>query len=415
MRTFAIIMVAAALLILLIRGGLQRVDANIDPPRTDLPANARVDWQLAGSFGRPAEPLNPAEQNPWLKRFVDGSFLEMSGLSATNDEVWVTDSGISRIQVFSRDGSFLRSIGAGMPVREIKPTDMELYLEGGLVTKDIPRFDDIIGPLFNNKYDGIFQAVDVAVTEDGWYLLDMLRTGDRKGDNRRASLVWFGNDDANYRFNIDSMIWPAYLAAEGLNVAFSEPEGNALYWCQRPAGDSQPAVAVMTNSTNYEDILSVREKLFGHKRYNAMLGLAQKISTEAGEYSLVGGMDFGFDKFVVCDAGNARLQVYNATDHDSTRRHSLVRVIQGVRQDGSLRFATPLDIAIDDNDAQMYVLDSFRREVVILDSKFNRIGSFGLGDLNSPHAISISPDGNDVYVSDDRDQCVYHYACADRR
>lgn len=416
MKTIAITMIVAALLLLLIRGGMQRVDAEFDPPLSELAAGARVDWQLAGSFGEPAVLLDPDEQNAWLKRFQDGGFLEIGGLSATNDEVWVTDKGISRIQIFDGDGQFQYSKGMGMPIREIVPTDMEFFLEDRLVTKEIPRFNDLLGPLFYNKYRGIFQAVDVVVTPDGWFMLDMLRTGDRPADFRRGSLLWFDNDETMFRFDMKGITWPEYMGAEGLNVAFSEPEGNALFWCQRPADSSgQPDIRTVNNTTNYSRILTVRENFFGHLRYNSMLAEAQNVSGEAGQYSVIGGMDFGFDKLVICDSGGTRLQVYNATDYDKSRRHSLARVVQSVRKDGALRFATPLDIAIDDNDAQMYVLDSYRREVAILDSHFNRIGSFGLGDLNSPHAIAISPDGNDIYVSDDRDQCVYHYACADQR
>ncbi len=416
MRNLAIIMVVTAAVLLLMRAGMQPLEAVVNPPATQLPADARVSWELAGSFGAPAVPSNPQEDNPWLKRFEDGTFLEIAGLGAGEDELFVADTGISRIQVFSLDGEFRRSIGVGMPIREVKPTDVEFYLEDSMVTREIPRFNDIHGPLFRDKYRGIFQAADVAVTPDGWYMADMLRTGDRQADNRRASLVWFGNDDSVGRFNIDSIIWPGYVAAEGLQVAISEPEGNALYWCKREGDNpAQWKAGFPTGTTNYADILRVRESFFGHRRYNAMMAQAQRVSSAVGDYALVGGMDFAFDKLVVCDSGNARLQVYDATDRDPTRMNSLVRAIPGKRRDGSLRFGVPLDIAIDDNDGQMYVLDSSRREVAILDSSFSRIGSFGIGELNTPRAISISPDGNHVYVSDEGDQTVYHYACADQR
>lgn len=286
-----------------------------------------------------------------------------------------------------------------------------------MVGRDIPRFNDIHGPLFANKYKGIFQAADVAITPDGWYMVDMLRTGDRQGDYRRASLLWFDNNGSVERFNISSAVWPAYVAAEGTDVAFSEPEGNALFWCEREGETPmQYSIGVVTDSTNYPDILRVRESFFGHRRYNVLLAQAQRVGSSPSQYSLIGGMDFAFDKLIVCDSGNSRLQLYDGAKNDPTRMNSLVRAIPGVRQDGELRFAVPLDIAIDDNEehnAQMYVLDSSRREVAVLDSNFNRIGSFGLGDMNTPRAIAISPDGNDIYISDDGDQCVYHYAFRD--
>lgn len=194
--------VAVLGLVLLVRAGLQPVNREVRPPQSEIPDGARVDWSLAGSFGGPAMLVDPAEENPWLKRFEDGTFLEIAGLSAGEDELFVADTAISRIQVFDREGRFLRSIGVGMPVREIKPTDVEFYLEDSLVGRDIPRFDDVFGPLFRGKQRGIFQAADVEITPDGWYMADMLRTGDRQGDNRRPSLLWFDNDGSVKRFNM---------------------------------------------------------------------------------------------------------------------------------------------------------------------------------------------------------------------
>ena len=416
MRNLAISMLVLAVVLLLMRAGMQPLEVEIKPAANDLPAGARVEWKLASTFGEPAEQLNPSQPNPWLKEYSDGGFLEIAGLSAGEEEVFVTDTGLSRIQVFSREGEHLRNIGTGIPIREVLPTDIEFYLEDSMVTKDIPRFNDILGPLFRDKYRGIFQAADVEITPDGWYMADMLRTGDRQGDNRKASLLWFGNDGSVGRFNITSIIWPGYIAAEGKQVFLSEPEGNATYWCERDGNNpAEWKIGFPTNSTQYGEILRTKESYFGHRRYNSLMAQFQRTSQAPGEYSRVGGMDFGFDKLVVCDSGNARIQIYDASGRDQTRRNSLVRTLPGVRRDGELRFAVPLDIAIDDNDGQMYVLDSSRLEVAILDDHFNRIGAFGLGDLNSPRAITISPDGNDIYVSDDGDQCVYHYSSAQRR
>ncbi|MCB1218697.1 hypothetical protein KDL44_15035 [bacterium] len=416
MRNLAVSLLVIAAVLLLLRAGMQPVDRVINPPRRDLPAHARVDWSLAGSFGEPAKALNPQEHNPWLKQFNDGGFLEIAGLSAGEEEVFVCDTGLSRIQVFNRDGRHLRNMGIGIPIREVLPTDIEFYLEDNMVTREIPRFNDILGPLFADKYRGIFQAADVAITPEGWFMADMLRTGDRRADHRKPSLLWFGNDDSVKRFGIDTIIWPQYIAAEGQQVVLSEPEGNALYWGERD-GDN-PAdwkMGFPTTATQYTDILRVKESYFGHRRYNSMMARHQNVSQAPGEYSRVGGMDFGFGKLVICDSGNARIQVYDATGRDMTRRHSLVLTLPGVNRNGELRFAVPLDVAVDDHDGQVYILDSSRREVAILDDHFNRIGSFGLGDLNTPRAITISPDGNDIYVSDDGDQCVYHYSSAQRR
>jgi hypothetical protein len=110
--------------------------------------------------------------------------------------------------------------------------------------------------------------------------------------------------------------------------------------------------------------------------------------------------------------GNRRLQIFNVDRERPESQGELAKVIHGRDNHGKLRFGAPLDIDVDDA-GTMFVLDSELLEVAVLDTGFNRIGSFGSGKLLEPAAIDLSDDGRHCFISDRRENKVFHYVRAD--
>src|SRR5438552_908215 len=69
-------------------------------------------WRDAGTLGGTAK-LAHDDPDPLQRRYDPGTFLRLSGLYATDTEVWACDLKISRLQAFDFSGKLTRSFGRG--------------------------------------------------------------------------------------------------------------------------------------------------------------------------------------------------------------------------------------------------------------------------------------------------------------
>jgi len=388
-------------------GCIERLD--YEPATASTANQSGQRWELAGEFGGDALPANNAV-DPWERRFQPGGFKLVSGVCATDDEVWVCDLGISRIQIFSFDGTWIRSIGAGVPIEGTLPTLQETldeFNDPGIEREE--RWEATHGEPWRSRRFELFRIADVIATDDGYWAADWARTSSY-GDAWRDFQVYFKPFNGDYEpVEIHGMCFPEYLAAtpSRSDVAVSSSTTTALWTMYRDGGmwkqtQLNPGIA-------FARYMLLNQAMSDSPDYTNIYARQAGAGRDAGEFFLNSGIAIAFRKLLVCDTGNRRLQVVNIDRSRPESQGEIARVIHARDNQGRMRFAAPLDIDVDST-GRSFILDAERHEVAILDTEFNRIGSFGKGRLLEPYAIDLSDDGLHCFISDRRFNKVLHYA-----
>ena len=367
-------------------------------------------FELAGSFGGVAELANTSS-DPWEQRFSEGGFKQIAGLCVTENEVWVCDLEISRVQVFDYDGRFLRSLGAGVPLAGTLPRDEDLYAETKLPSSArSQRWELKQGQRWVGSYARVFKAADVAVTAQGVLFADWAQTSAERSPLRDSSVYLAGSDNQLHFVPSNDIVWPTFLAVDGRYFAFSEPPGNSLMLGEMT--DERWPFKIMTQVSVFERILEAQVDYGGTEHGLKSMELAANAESRAGKFNRIGGVAIAFDKLLACDTNNYRIQIFDARRSDPTHWGTLIRVITARKPDGTLRFEAPRDIDVT-TDGTVFLLDAARNEVALLNSQFERLGAFGRDELLAPFAMDASPDGRHCFITDRRVNKVWHYAAVD--
>jgi len=398
--------------LLLLGGCLKRVDAPL--PLTVRDASRAVHFSYAGSFGGQAV-REVDSDDPWEVRFRPGGFVDVAGLCVHDDEVWVCDLGISRLQVFDLDGNFLRQYGAGVPIAGTLLSRAELYFEEqdypyGAEVKP-PRWEDGPGRPWVLDRVNLFRAADVAVTDDGYLLADQTRTGGEARPRRTDEVALIHWDGTRENFGT-TVAWPAYLGVEDKLLAVAMSPGNGIVLGEIASGN-WPSTLIGT-APNFQRVMEVELDLPDMSNYQLGYDLATEAGSGPRKFNGVGGLAVAFDKAVVCDTGNQKLKIYDVRRTDAFQWGTMIRAVTARKSDGSIRFIAPRAVAID-SAGSSYVIDvnPRRTEVAVLDPVFDRVGSFGADRLSLPVDIAVSADGRHCYVTDRRENQVLHYVRGD--
>jgi len=405
-------LVACAALSLLIFGGCwQRVDS--DPPTAAAAGEYATEWELVDKFGGAAV-ISQQSADPWEQRFAPGGFVEIAGVCATGGEVWVCDLGISRVQAFDFGGQFLRSYGRGIPLEGTLPSDEDFLHEEEQFQADntLVRWQKgAQGQEWVHNQRELFRAADVLPVADGFWLADWGRSSGVGHPERSANLAYvpFDAEEEVQTLPRDDLLWPAFIAKQGNGVAVAETFTNLLWLVNASSHDWTSKS--LTDIPAFKTVMMARVYYRDRPRYLDALAFAIRSGHQAGKFNGVGGVAMAFDKLVACDRGNYRLQVFDADLNSLRHWGSIVRVIPGYSVKGQMRFAVPHDIDIM-SDGTMLVLDAERLEVAVLSPTFDRIGCFGRGELVEPWALDLSDDGRHCFITDTRENLVYHYAAS---
>jgi hypothetical protein len=390
---------------------VERVDSEL-PPSTK--AGVAVgEWELVGTIGEPAE-LVVDSADPWERRFQDGGFVTLSGIDAVDDELWACDMGISRVQVFDFDGRFKRSYGSGIPVKGTMLSDAELYQDYREKDKTKgKRFWDTTpagGRWLGTESDN-FIAADIAVDKTGYWLADWTKSRPDNRGPRKARILRFSPEGRKLKYEADDVGWPTYVTGSGMIVAHSEPHANAVVlnnFKTDGTATTKQSIGGLLRHLEVTELLATGTK---EMRYPEVYARLTQISAEPGKFYNPGGLDIAFDKLLVCDMGNARIQIFDARTDDQFYFGKLLKMVQAEAPDGSKRFARPRDLSVDPG-GRVFVLDEDRNEVGILSPTFERIGTLS-GDFGSPYAVDLSNDGRHCFVSDRTGAEIFHYARVD--
>jgi len=362
-------------------------------------------WRLGARFGGEAE-LSVSGDDPLELRYVPGGFKQISGLDVTENEVWVCDLDISRIQVFNYDGRLLRMIGSGVDAEAALPSDFEHYDESiGFNRREDTRWEDLHGGPWIGSYRTHFRAADIAVMPDGYWLADQTRTSGLR-DPYRPPGVFFVPDEGDVRIlEFDQLVWPSHLAARDDSLAVSDYRANHLVFVNftTEPDDINP----IQRGGSFTNMMAVEVQFADKPQYLPQHARFTSASTAVGGTFLPGGMAFAFGKLAVCDTLNHRVQVFEART-DNANWGQVIREIRSNDRNGMARFEVPLDIEISAA-GMVYVCDGGAAEIVELDPGFERVGAFGGDELGEPYALALSPDGRHCFVTDRRSNMVLRF------
>jgi hypothetical protein len=401
-----------ALALALASGGcLERTNAT--PPPTLRHADVPVPrWKYVASFGGPAQ-LTVSSDDPYARRYEDGKFVQLSGISATDHELWACDLGVSRVQVFDFDGRWLRSVGSGVPLEGTLPTDAELYheqktlnLQQGTKWEDTPN-----GQRWVNDKTGLFKASDIVATDKGFWLADQTTTSGYGHSARFANVRFYGDDGSQMELPVENhLVWPAYLAVDRDVLAFSEDPGNVLWMARRDPEQGQWIIKRPNNYTShFVGVMGVwQNEQFGSSYARDFAHATNASASEEG-FDQIGGVAFFDGKLLVCDRQNRRIKVYESRPEYATSQWGkMLKIISGDKPTGGMRFAVPRDVDVS-SDGVIYVLDAERREIAILSPNFERVGTIPGDHFDDPRALSLSPDGQHLFVSDPGSGLIHRY------
>lgn len=413
-----------SLLVFLACGCVERVDAPL-PVDRNLAAQAGH-WSEAGSFGGNAS-LTVESEDPWQRRFDDGTFVHISGVDSTKDEVWVCDIGISRIQVFDYEGRYLRSYGSGIPVSGAawkdgkpvdgtRPSDAELLR---LVNESHDAHNEFEDSATGARWVGTerenFIASDVLVLPYGYLMADWAKTGIYDQARRQPGIVSVPLDGrAVTRFEGTEPGWQSFICGDraGKHFAASDPLRNAVYVWEPGRKEGQK----FRKSNQEARMADVMDALYRSSDsplpFQWMQQRASKAGGAPGEFNHISGVAIAFDKVLACDMDNHRIQVIEPRGDDEFYFGKVMRVIEANEPDGKPRFVRPRDIDVDLQSGHMYVLDEERQEVAELSPTFERLGVVASG-FGSAQMLDLSPDGRHLFVTDRHDNKVHHYVRGD--
>ncbi len=401
-------LIAALAILMLAPGCIEKIDA-------DLPVNAvsgteTVDWYLAGTFGGEAVVSEP-KADPWEVRCDPGGFVKIAGVCATDDEVWVCDEGISRIQIFDLYGRHRSNRGQGVVLDGLLPTYAEMLEEESKydLTKSRDWWEDLDGMRWLGRSRDLFRAVDVHVTEDGFWVADWTKTAISRTPKRNASVYFISDNGDTSSIDIGDPGWPTYLAMKDGLIAYTDPDMNAFLIAE--VSEDPVVTKKISRGAQFLGLMKFTQGYEGTE-YQQLHRRLTNASRSPGGFNGVGGVAVAFDKIIACDSGNSRLQVFEGRLNPRPAWGRMVRIISDVSDARQVRFEVPLDIDIA-ADGTVFVLDGARAEVAVLSPDFRRIGSFGRGDLVLPRALDLSDDGKHCYVTDSRTNKVMHYAARD--
>jgi hypothetical protein len=401
-----LLFIAAFVCLLCLAGCLQRTNSNL--PLQSANDGYTTKWKLVGTFGERA-PALPADADPWQTHYPPGQFRKIAGLCATDKEVWVCDLRVSRVQVFDFAGNYLREVGQGNALDGLQPSNVELYAESQK-SKLSNDWQLQHGQPWYGSEGKLFQASDVCVVPEGYWLADRARTANGRQVWRNAGYYLVTSQGVAKEYLNTSMLWPDYFATDGMVVACADGLGNSLQLAV--PGTADWLTKSITPAAAFGRIAGVEAKLSGKMNFNLNMDIASGASSEAGKFDHLGGIALGYNKLVACDIGNRRLQIFDARPEPASRWGTLLRVIPAESPRIGKRFNLPIDLDIS-LAGLVFVLDGERREVALLNPRFERIGSFGLGELVDPLAIDLSDDGRDCFITDATLQKVFHYAATD--
>jgi hypothetical protein len=391
----------------LLAGCLQRVDADL--PQQAQRADALVNWVQVGRFGGNAE-ISVNSTDPYAVRYAPGGFITIAGVCATDKEVWVCDLGISRIQVFDFNGAYLRSYGSGAPIKGTLVTDVELLNES-LHSKELrQKWEFGPGLRWIGAERQLFKLADIQVTPTGYWAVDQAMSASGQYAKRLAGVYFVPFDGgALIREAGTKPPWMAFIGLSGNILAASVPQMNNVRLLD--LGKSPPRGK---NLGADPDFLTMMRLKTGYGQDPMYVQLERKVngaSPDPGMFNYPCGVAVAFEKVVVCDMLNRRLQVFDGRNRGQYWG-KLLRIITPRKINGSVRFDGPQDIDISPS-GQVFVLDAARDEVALLSSDFERLGSFARKELASPWALDLSDDGRHCFITDQRTNMVYHYAAQD--
>lgn len=299
-------------------------------PLASTPTPATSQYQYLQEWGTPGSGVGQFN-NPWG-----------IAVHATEDKVYVSDAMNHRIQVFSKNGAFITSLGSygTCEVQFINPYGIAL--------------NEKLGRVYISEKNG--HRIQI-ITEDGEYFTFW------------GNDFWFLNLG---EISIDSTTGDVYTADTGHNrIQVFDQDGNFLReWGSLGTGDGQFQSPIdvefdqNSKKVYVSDQQNNRIQVFNEKGwYITQFGI---YGSDNGQLNGPTGIALNSSGYLfVVDQGNSRIQVFSPDG----------KYVTGWGSDGSgdYQFDTPCGIDIDPTTDFVYVGDSGNNRVIVFKQKYSPI------------------------------------------
>ena len=335
-----------------------------------------------------------------------GAFKNLSAVAVQDDYVIVADREYSAFYLYKTDGSFVGTIGCGLRVSDFMLSDEELLASASEYEEDLPL--NLANEIALHRF---YRVEDIETTGGHIFVLNSFFTSLVNEPAIRPCIFELDLQGRYYKtIDLAQFVEPVKLAVSpSLTIAVADAITNDL---QITGGESQLHYANRDIGTTVKSYYKTKiENKNNPVELTALLAKHSNAGIRKEQYNGIGGIatytpvidgapDVNSVKVIVCDAGNARIKVLDL-------RGNVLKLILGSTF-GENGFKSPIDVAVDSN-GNMFIVDSEKKAVFVIDKQFNMLGSFGEGELKTPVAIALS-DSGDVFVADKDSGEIVHFS-----
>lgn len=306
-----------------------------------------------------------------------GMFFEPDGIAIYKDEVYVADGNNHRVQVFDKEGNFLR-LWSGLS----KPTDLAIYegevfvLDNGVVVFDTE------GNL-RRKWGAFKLATGIAIADGEVYIAgnEKVQVFDTQGNSLRS---WSApGDQKGIALNQDTVFVAS--PTKGI-VAFDRNGEPVATWGK---GDEEEGLIWPNKMAVYNGLLYVVDTLYNRIQVYSPAGeFSRTIDTEYAP----NGISIENDEIFITSQIDQTL-VYDL-EGTQLRKWGTSKTLEG-------EFYFPTDVVL--SHGELFVVDSGNGRIQVFDQEGNFLRSWGSygddeGQLSSPIGLAIYKD--EVFIAD---------------
>lgn len=320
-----------------------------------------------------------------------GKFLALSSVAYYEGQIYASDLGISRVQVFDENGKYVYSFGSGFQVAKYEKTPEEME-------KTIGSFEDAEPPelLKAFKDHTFFKCNSLDVINDELYLANEFVSSFSVSPKMVPSADVYSFRGTFLRpFGRQKLVKPVSVSVGKTVVVCADDFNNNLL-----AYDKDGSLEFETNAGGWATAsqpMKVLATLKDPRARDAKLKQLTGASSDEGKFDGIAGTWVFGDKILACDVNNNRIQIFDA-------KGNVIKVLPGAAA-GETGFHHPLDVCVTP-EGYILVIDSLSTGLVVLNADFTYRATFGKTLFQQP--VSIYPSGAGAILVADQKTGMIH-------
>jgi hypothetical protein len=320
-----------------------------------------------------------------------GKFLALSSVAYYEGQIYASDLGISRVQVFDENGKYDYSFGCGLPVAKYEKTQEELVKTIGEIEGSVPA--EIMGAVKDHQF---YKCNSLDVINDEVYIANEYISSLSGNATVVPSVDVYSIRGTFLRpFGKTKLVKPVSVSAGKTIITCADGFNNNLL-----VFDKDGSTKFTTNANSWtsasqpmQALADIQDPVARETKLKQMTGA----SSEEGKFDGIGGTWIFQDKILACDINNNRIQIFDADGN-------VVRVIQGPAA-GEPGFHAPINVCVTP-EGYILILDSSSTGVIAYNSDFTYRTTFGQSLFGQP--VCVYPEGpGAILVADQKTNTIH--------